>query len=54
MEIFFVTWWPVLQGREYLIQAIQEDISKAHRKLEELNHKQMYEEYEREKDRMQR
>eukprot|EP00105_Crassostrea_gigas_P046520 XP_019930668.1 PREDICTED: afadin isoform X5 [Crassostrea gigas] len=41
-------------GREYLIQAIQEDISKAHRKLEELNHKQMYEEYEREKDRMQR
>nr|XP_034331183.1 afadin isoform X6 [Crassostrea gigas] len=40
-------------GREYLIQAIQEDISKAHRKLEELNHKQMYEEYEREKDRMQ-
>lgn len=41
-------------GREYLIQTIQEDISKAHRKLEELNHKQMFEEYEREKDRMQR
>nr|XP_022293041.1 afadin-like isoform X4 [Crassostrea virginica] len=40
-------------GREYLIQTIQEDIAKAHRKLEELNQKQQYEEFEREKDRMQ-
>ncbi|XP_056016214.1 afadin-like isoform X4 [Ostrea edulis] len=42
------------QGREYLIQTIQDDIVKAHRKLEELNQKHLYEEYEREKDRMQR
>ncbi|XP_062598026.1 afadin-like isoform X2 [Saccostrea cucullata] len=42
------------QGREFLIQTIQEDIGKAQRKLEELNQKQLYEEYEREKDRMQR
>ncbi|XP_062598039.1 afadin-like isoform X4 [Saccostrea cucullata] len=41
-------------GREFLIQTIQEDIGKAQRKLEELNQKQLYEEYEREKDRMQR
>lgn len=49
-----ITIWPALQGREYLIQTIQEDIAKAHRKLEELNQKQQYEEFEREKDRMQR
>ncbi|KAK3098166.1 hypothetical protein FSP39_016827 [Pinctada imbricata] len=39
-------------GREFLMQTIQEDIVKAQRRLEDLNHKQQYEEYQQEKERM--
>lgn len=42
------------QGREFLITSIRDDIHKAQKRMKDLETRHHFEEYEKEKDRMQR